>query len=323
MRIPILIISYDRPEGVSRILNTIKEYDQEVFIFVDGDKKGKQLEQIDRFKRIINNFLKDKPNFRIDFRVRTGNVGSAINVIDSIDECFKKADRLIIIEDDLDFKNSFLNFVHLAFPILEANKNIKMITGTNPFPENSEENQIHWTRYPIVWGWATNRSSWLDMRQAIFQERLERRKFENRRTYSFFNVGKKRSLSVTVDAWDLPLAGNFHANSWQCLVPPQNLVRNIGFDASASHTFENEWPLGMPINETPIESINLVDTSKNPSLCLDEKMEKFIYQIKWRHNFSNFKLTLKEPFTSRNLNVLNTNFKAKNKLDRIVVGNQV
>jgi hypothetical protein len=166
-----------------------------------------------------------------------------------------------------------------------------MIAGTNSFSNNSSDLNLFWSTYPIVWGWATTKDKWKDLRKALFEQNFSRVNYSSLSTYYYFRSGKMGSLNGLIDAWDLPLAGSFHSKNWICLIPPKNLVSNIGFDTSATHTIADRWPLRMPIESLNSENLEPVNLSNN--LCLDSEIERNIYRIKYWHLFSLVKQYLK------------------------------
>jgi len=312
MNTAILIIGYARPIGIARILEKLNDYGGNIYISIDGPKIGKNVSHLDEFRRVIKDFKNRNPRTAIDFRVREKNVGAAVNVIDSIDQCFMKEEQLIILEDDLTFSNSFIEYIEHSIKILKANSDIKMITGTNPFVLQSKNNL--YSTYPIVWGWATTKDRWSEIRKAILEKKIENKNFKKRRMYNFFVAGKHQSLSGKVDAWDLPLAGSFHAYSWICLVPPVNLVTNHGFDSEATHTNFEVWPLGLVSETLTTKEIANLNFTHDKSLCIDSQMENFIYSIKRRHLFSPLKFRLNNLIKSPGANRLIERIKSASEL---------
>ena len=287
MKIPILIVSYARPHGVARILAELSNYDGKIYISVDGAKSSKNNKSEEEFKKVVQEFSINFKNMDIDLSIRPVNVGAAVNVVTSIDHCFEQEKNLIILEDDLVISQDFLDFVNLILPKVSDKNNIKMITGTNSFSNEGASPSLYWTTYPIVWGWATTKKKWQDLREAIFEKNFSRENFGSISSYHYFKTGKIRSLKGLIDAWDLPLAGTFHSKSWVCLIPPKNLISNIGFDKNATHTLSENWPLNMRIEQ--LDSAKLDPYKLQSNNCLDKLMEKQIYRIRIRHVFSPIK----------------------------------
>lgn len=291
MNIPILIVSYARPQGVARILAELSNYEGKIYISVDGVKSFNSKGYEEEFRQLVQDFSTKFENMDINLSIRPLNVGAAVNVVTSIDYCFEREKSLIILEDDLVISQDFLNFVNLILPKVSNNSDVKMITGTNSFSNEVASRDLFWCTYPIVWGWATTKNKWQELREAIFEKNFPNENFGNISAYYFFKTGKIRSLKGLIDAWDLPLAGTFHSKSWICLIPPKNLISNVGFDSNATHTFSENWPLDTRIE--PLNSAKINPLELRSSNCLDNKIETRIYRIKKRHAFSLIKHYLK------------------------------
>jgi hypothetical protein len=101
----------------------------------------------------------------------------------------------------------------------------------------------------------------------------------------FWNTGKKRALKSQIDAWDVPLASGMRSMGYVSLVPPVNLVTNIGFDVNASHTSEFRWPLNLDRAVSLPCSISL-DQSKIVKAENDELMRNKIFHIGFMNIFT-------------------------------------
>jgi hypothetical protein len=100
----------------------------------------------------------------------------------------------------------------------------------------------------------------------------------------YWRVGKERALTGRVEAWDIPLASEMYKTSFYTLIPPSNLVCNIGFDKHAAHTSEGIWPLNLVIADYSVpEKCKL-----EPMLLVDlgQEFEKKIFKIRIHHIIS-------------------------------------
>ena len=64
---------------------------------------------------------------------------------------------------------------------------------------------------------------------------------------NFWQIGALRAKKGLVDAWDIPLAEVMRRLRKLSVVPPVNLVRNVGFSKLASNTKTQNYPLDLPI----------------------------------------------------------------------------
>lgn len=238
-----LIVTYARLDGVLNLIESLRNSGVlRIYVAIDGPRNSQteeiQLHLIDELSRISS-------EAELDIRIKRNqnNVGSAINVISALDWISKEEDFFVVLEDDLKISETFIEYVESFRPLLDLD-DVYMISGTNMFECESNENAF-WSTYPIVWGWATSSAKWTTMKNDLFtKQKLGLSLLE----YSFWSVGKKRALHGFIDAWDVPLAGNYHAQNRKTIMPKYNQVSNIGADEHALHTTEDTWPLGLALS---------------------------------------------------------------------------
>jgi hypothetical protein len=139
---------------------------------------------------------------------------------------------------------------------------------------------------PIIWGWATHRDKWQVMRSfAITPARFAPRLLINKQL-SFFFVGAVSALSRKVDTWDSPIAFHMLNRKYECLIPPFNLVRNIGADEFAVHTKQNSFPIGISIQHDVISTDDVTWVDLNESKRAKDYLYAKVFNIKVHHIFS-------------------------------------
>jgi hypothetical protein len=162
----------------------------------------------------------------------------------SINFFFKKEKKGIILEDDVLPSKSFYFFCKKALQTYKNNKSILCITGFR-FQKNKNKN-IYLSKYPHIWGWATWRSSWkkYDVDMKFWP------KFKKMKRFKDFNFNKKecnywtkifdKTYLKKINTWDFQwLAASWYYNKF-CVIPPINLVQNIGFGLDAENTISRE-----------------------------------------------------------------------------------
>jgi hypothetical protein len=172
-------------------------------------------------------------------------------------------------------------------------ENTVMLAGTNPFYVIGQDNVNMDTHFPIVWGWATTRTRWLEMRKGLLSSSLDYKKRAPRKIVNFLEVGRIRAQSKTIDAWDVPLAAWMYAEQKKCILPPRNLVSNRGFDINSTHTLDEKWPLNLPLSEQTSQPDTTINSLTLDAQCLDREMAIQVLAIKRRHTFSRIKLSLR------------------------------
>lgn len=283
MNIPCLVIAYARGSNTIEVVREL--HSQGIFRFyvaLDGPR-DREVESIQ------NNMVKKLENLSLELNCsisiwrRDQNLGVAVSVITAIDWFFSQEEFGMIIEDDLKISQDFTKF--LLQNRNSTRKSTVMISGDRFFPN---PRAAIYSKYPATWGWATWKNTWLDIREAIVNRPQIRFKLLLSPDYQFWLLGALRVYNRTVDTWDLPVALYMRNNSKFSLLPPVNLVSNIGADTFASHTFQDSFPIGIPVEF--FENSRII-SSNRVSKIYDMQLRKLIYGIKARHYLLGFQIT--------------------------------
>lgn len=294
---PVLILGYSRIEeieqsvidlytlGVKRIFLSL-DYAENVLI------RKKQYELIKSLREIITN----KQN--LDIWHRSRNHGIAAGIISGLDWFFKNCASGIVIEDDLKFNRDFLEFCTAELKANRENKDLLLISGSR-FNAISQSGESELCNYPQIWGWASWSEKWLEIRDLILKPK-NFQLFKHLNSHSgFFYSGAKRVQLGYIDTWDLPLAYEMIQERKFCLLPPVNLVTNVGFDKYATHTKEADFPLNHPLAQLPI-SYSAKRVRESCSIAKNNRfLEKVVFKVKRRHILSPLKLHSQFLFAPR------------------------
>jgi len=224
-----------------------------------------------------------KSESRIHVHNRTYNAGIAESVIRSIDWFFSKEKCGLILEDDLRISTSLPYFAAKSLEKFSDNPDVWMISGSQFFPEECEPNKIAYCNYPIIWGWAGWANKWAIMRSTLLtHKKIKFNKLINKK-YLFWAIGANRALSGKVDTWDIELAFEFLFNNKLCVMPPINLVSNVGFDKVSTNTKVANSFMNLEISNL----LEMIDFDFSPSLKSIKNynylLEKKVFKLKTRH----------------------------------------
>jgi len=106
----------------------------------------------------------------------------------------------------------------------------------------------------------------------------------------FFFVGAKRVEVGEIDTWDAPLAYEMSKKGKLCLLPPVNLVSNIGVDCYAAHTIHENFPLNFPLEKLEKFGLPTLNDLMWTRHIENKFLEKFVFKIGVRHLLSPLKL---------------------------------
>ena len=229
-----LIIGYSRPAGIANLLGRLNESGvRNVYISIDGPKNIEDKLAQDTIKQEIAN---NSRNTGIKVLQRDLNLGAAAGVIRAIDWFFSHEKMGVILEDDLQISEDFCSYAKNALDKYVNDDDVWMVSGTQHFPNFGNPKKTNWSNYPMVWGWAGWSHKWEVMRPSLLKYKTVRIRNLLDSNYLFWAIGANRALGGKIDAWDIPLAFEFKSQKKLSLLPPVNLISNVGNDEFATNT---------------------------------------------------------------------------------------
>ena len=295
--LPVLIVGYSRRDSIMNLIEIVLAGSpRELYIALDGAKdEFAKITQREILKGVEN--FKESTSVPIQVLQRTENLGSGAGVISAVSWFFEHETQGIVLEDDLVVDENFFTYMNQAISILESQPRALLASGTRLISGNCEH--VTLCSYPIVWGWATTRDKWNLMIDLMFSKNSFHKIRGGLSEKTFWITGKKRALNSRIDAWDIPLATGMRANGFETLVPPVNLVTNIGFDQNASHTNKLQWPLNLDRAQS-LPALIQLDKSEFKKKENDEIMRREVFQISFTNILSGAVAILWDPIRFRN-----------------------
>lgn len=304
-KLPVLLICYLRLDQIEKAIEKLFVYGvQDIYLAIDGAKNEKDFEtQSLKCKDFQKKY--QQTDLRLHIWHRQRNLGIAVSVITAIDWFFSNTESGIILEDDLRFEESFIDFCEIAWEKYEKNENVWMVSGSNFMPED-DRLQVKCINYPMIWGWCSSSEKWKKMRVSYLSIPKTGIKdwFIPRNT--FFLVGLIRANSLSIDTWDIQIAQRMLKEKRYCILPPVNLISNQGFDENAVHTTLEEFPLNMPMKNLDISKIifklpRMLHISKS-----NKYMERKVFRVGKRHWLSLMRLVINRKVYYRGASLLGT-----------------
>jgi hypothetical protein len=281
----ILIISYSRYEGLKRLLDSVLHFDSEanIFVSIDGAGNNKILEIQNQMRELLDSHL--GLGSRLQYQFLEENNGVAAGVIKAIDWFFAQVESGIILEDDLVVADGFFHYCTQSLSDFEHEVDVWMISGSQIFESLDFHGHLQFANYPMIWGWATWRSKWQEMRELLLRPKQIALKNIFNQRYLFWAVGANRALTGLVDTWDTPLAFEFFNNRKLCVIPPVNLVSNVGDDDFAAHTKNSGFPLFVPLQDFKGYQLGDMNQIYSRSKDYNSILETNLFRIRARHIF--------------------------------------
>jgi hypothetical protein len=281
---PILILAFQRAESVINICKiSISAGCQNIYISIDGpNSEFSKVEQLKMAEQIAN-IINLHPEVSIKVRKSVENQGLVKAILGGIDWVFCFEEDTIILEEDLVPNSDFFRFCQSGLDEYRSYPNVLTISGNNfNFPGSSSVRVSH---YPLIWGWATWRSKWVAARPFLSGKAIRHLWLNSLSPVaSFWNAGLVRARFSVLHSWALPFAVYSLKNEFLNIIPPVNLVSNLGFDSLATHTVtvpsfdaKSTARLG-----TKIHFPKLLEEQE----LIDHELESKFYRIKIRNQIS-------------------------------------
>ena len=248
METPILFLIFNRPDTTQKVFERIREIQPKyLYIAADGPRKDKagEYELCERTRAIINVDW----NCEVKTLYRAKNLGCGLAVSQAISWFFEQVEKGIILEDDCLPDLSFFTFCEILLEKYKNNQTIMHIGGTNSqFGIKRGDDSYYFSKYPHIWGWATWKRAWLKYKSEFTKEE----KLQN--IIPFYNFNKMEiefwesqweilNSDSKIDTWDIQWTFSCWLNNGISIVPNYNLISNIGFNETATHTKSKESKL--------------------------------------------------------------------------------
>lgn len=277
LKLPILVVAFNRPDHVSEAMKAIREYKpNKLYLECDGPRKHKtgEGEKVEATRKAMLEAV-DWP-CEVKTLFREENLGCAHAVNDAITWFFNQEEYGIVCEDDMVLGQDFFKFCEELLPRYANNDRIMSISAQNLSHRTDINNSYVYSCRQSCWGWASWSRAWkkMDMSMSVVPNL----------TYSF--LFKKLGLFEGY-MWKRNLTKAYkdieHFNSWATrwflsvlvndglvIVPGVNLGINIGFDGGTHYDKDDK---------DPYESLEIGHLEwpliKNDSLVIDSLQDKY------------------------------------------------
>ncbi len=238
----ILFIIFNRPEETREVFVAIKKAQPEkLFIAADGARSNRPKEAAlcETTRAIVKEI--DWP-CQVETRFQDQNLGCKKHVSSAISWFFERVEEGVILEDDTVPDQSFFLFAQEMLAKYRDDARIMHISGTTFIPKSHASEpaaSYHFSRYAHVWGWASWRRAWnkydIDMKN-IDGLGKDAAAFSRERDREYWIRFFKHMKDKQVDTWDAQWQYTIRSMRGLCITPNVNLVRNIGFGETATHT---------------------------------------------------------------------------------------
>jgi hypothetical protein len=243
---PLLLIAFNRPDHFAKLIERLRETQPpRIYVAVDGPRPNHptDMERVQQTRDLIGtiDWTDD-----VQTLIQDSNLGCGEGVSTAITWFFDHEERGIILEDDILPRTSFFTFCEEQLDRYENDDRVLAVSGCNFVPPehlSRPHDSYRFSRVPHIWGWATWRRSWslhrLDM--SDWRDRMSTRDLWEASGHSPGGFVFWRSIfdlmaRNQVDTWDMQLVFEGMSRGMLTATSNVNLVDNIGFGETATHT---------------------------------------------------------------------------------------
>lgn len=277
---PILLLIFNRPDTTQQTFDAIRTVKpQYLFVAADGPRSNKptDVERCQATRAVIQQV--DWPcTVRTLFRIE--NRGCGRGPAEAITWFFDQVEEGIILEDDCVPDPSFFSYCQTLLETYRYDERVYMITGTNALKKWELRKESYFFSYMgHSLGWASWRRAWagFDFEMREWATDVGKQKIRNTLSLPiYFNHFSaeftKYQVSQPDDVWDFQWLYSRWANGGKTIVPVVNLIKNIGFNADATHSYnEADLLANLPLYKMEFPLVH-------PAQLIDKLFDWYVFE---------------------------------------------
>lgn len=251
MRTPVLFLIFNRPEVTRAVFEALREAEPpRLYVAADGPRANRPRDRIKcaETREVIS--LIDWP-CDVHTLFRDSNLGCGRAVSSAIDWFFSHESEGIIIEDDCLPERSFFFFCEELLARYRHDERIMSVSGTDFSPSDGQSlaYSYRFSRYSLMWGWATWRRAWKAYDYSMTRWPSLRKTgwlreigAGSRRFELVWRDLFDRTHAGKIDTWDFQWIYSSWLQNGLSIIPATNLIANLGFGKDATHLPSEQDP---------------------------------------------------------------------------------
>jgi hypothetical protein len=270
MNSPVLIIGFNRPDHLARIIETVrKQAPERLYIAIDGPRHDLDIAAVRSCQELAEEIVWTETHTRF----RTRNLGCQRGVIDAVSWMFEHETEGIILEDDSVPTSSFFPFCDELLARYRTEQKVLAISGENRVPSEfiTGDGSYRFTYMGAAGSWATWQDRWASFDESRIDQdivatfrglaRSQQNTVLQRCHWSALMLANR---TRAMDSWAYPFMINGLATRRLTATPNCNLVEDHGVGGDARH-MQSADPLRQSANEISFPLIHPQTTAINVS----------------------------------------------------------
>lgn len=298
---PVLLIVFNRPDTTKMVLDSLQLVKPKtLFIACDGPRSDRITDE-ELVKQV--RYLCDEISWNCEITklYQNYNLGCSNGPRTAINWFFSHVEAGIVLEDDCLPCPEFFTFCETLLEFYKNDEKVLNICGSNMGYNKPDSSGYFYSRFMNMSGWATWRrsareidyelKSWRTVRNPLWNcyKLLRQGFFDTDINWYKYWADKfdKTIKSEHISWWDWQWIYYQLCAKKLSVIPNQNLVTNIGFNVSATHTKDPNNPLAnIPTGSIsfPLKHMDV----KNPDFSYEEIAVKWVWCYHKRQNIFDF-----------------------------------
>lgn len=248
MKTPILLITFNRPDHVRRVLTEIrKQKPTELYVCQDGAREGNENDKIkcQEVRDVIKELVDWSCNLHTLYQEK--NLGCGPGPVAGISWFFEHVDMGIVMEDDCLPHSDFFGYCEELLDRYRDDKQVCFINSTLYDGRWQCEASYDFSHYMVTGAWAGWRRTWqdfdLDLKELnanAFRKHIQKLTGNRGEANWWYSIVKEiQHDEHNKSYWDFQMQIHLFCNNALTIHPQKNLVSNIGFDQEGTHTLSN------------------------------------------------------------------------------------
>lgn len=240
----VLMLVFNRPDVTEQVFQAVRNArPPRLYVAADGPRPGRPQDE-ETTARVREVFKQVDWPCKVHTRFLTENLGCRNAVSSAIDWFFSKEEQGIVLEDDVLPSPAFFSYCDTMLERYKHDERVFSVVGNNlvePWYQHPES--YFFSKVFFVWGWASWRRAWqhYDVNMAAWPNtRLQVNalpyKPKQKLHHAYWDLVFDLAFKNQISTWDHQWTFAHWENDAVCVTPANNLVRNIGFGADATHT---------------------------------------------------------------------------------------
>lgn len=247
--IPVLLITFNRPEHTQRVLETIMAAQpKDLFVFQDGARDGNEddLKKCVKVRQVVDE-LTNGTEVRLHTNYSNCNLGCGAGPMTGITWFFNQVEMGIVMEDDCLPHPDFFEYCEELLNRYKEYDKVRFINSTLYDNRWKCDASYDFSRYMVTGAWAGWRRTWqgfdLDLKtldaKAFRKHVLQLTDNRAEANWWYSIVKEIQQDNRKKSYWDYQMQIHLFNESALSIHPKCNLVSNIGFDGAGTHTLSN------------------------------------------------------------------------------------